>query len=598
MADSSVIDFTPETTGQPKLDILIRSLRPYAETDNESWKNTTAAPGAGEYHKCNLTAIDWDNADVGNVPTATVDFSDPYSSSVGIQHLNDIYADMPDAATRNQFEANIIDYFDTDDAPTNDYDGTTATYVGLEEVPYINEVLVRVRYERADRTITYDLGWGPITILIGYDKTVYVEARAELVNIYGSAFTIPSLKLNLDFQFEWVLGSLTTRNVQFVWNDVNVGGDTHHAVVWKQTSFTQFFAPTEPGNVQGFRVNRARIAAAGADSVTQANLYDFADIGQQSGSIALVRNEDYRMASAEVDDPRLNTSGTGGSDNWDWSAFSAAGATAGSAGAVNGRVSLPTSGATEDTETATDPVDVSTAFILNADPTCLWQLGAIHRARRWQTINLHSANPNQTVGSYGYGDWPLLNQVKLTSDLTTRGRVNVFSTVPEVWKAVVQNVPIGSDYGDPGGGGTPIIEADATSLGTSIAQQNRTRLTSGSTLAWGPGGIAQLAAVSNVSGMDTDATQEELVGKIAGLLTDRHNYFTVLVCARAVKDLGDESEFPPHILNSPDWPPANWVEYATGRWCAVLGEQKILAEVYRDVYTNAFKVTRFKYLEE
>lgn len=100
--------------------------------------------------------------------------------------------------------------------------------------------------------------------------------------------------------------------------------------------------------------------------------------------------------------------------------------------------------------TVTDPAwlgdekekHISTAFIRNAPMKSLWELGAIHRAAAWQTINLKDAlgadgkryglhdakfHGISDAGGipYEYGDGGILNQVKLSPKAYTSGKLNV-----------------------------------------------------------------------------------------------------------------------------------------------------------------------------
>ena len=86
---------------------------------------------------------------------------------------------------------------------------------------------------------------------------------------------------------------------------------------------------------------------------------------------------------------------------------------------------------------------MSTAYIANAPMRSLWELGAIHRGRAWQTINLKWAggiaenspfsyldnkryeNLSDAGISYKQGDAGILDQVKLTSATHSSGKVNV-----------------------------------------------------------------------------------------------------------------------------------------------------------------------------
>ena len=111
-----------------------------------------------------------------------------------------------------------------------------------------------------------------------------------------------------------------------------------------------------------------------------------------------------------------------------------------------------TPGTDFDKENATDPAAagkdnprLSTAFIRNAPMQSLWELGAIHRASAWETINIKGAviSDGSTVRrielsdnkvdvaldaegiDYIDGDGILLDQVKLTSDAYSGGKLDV-----------------------------------------------------------------------------------------------------------------------------------------------------------------------------
>lgn len=107
-----------------------------------------------------------------------------------------------------------------------------------------------------------------------------------------------------------------------------------------------------------------------------------------------------------------------------------------------------------DRENVTDPAYIddgttkrfmSTAYIANAPMRSLWELGAIHRGKAWQTINLKWAGGSAADSTFSYqdnkynnadklsqegisyeqGDGGILDQVKLTSATHSSGKVNV-----------------------------------------------------------------------------------------------------------------------------------------------------------------------------
>lgn len=95
---------------------------------------------------------------------------------------------------------------------------------------------------------------------------------------------------------------------------------------------------------------------------------------------------------------------------------------------------------------------VSTAFIRHGAPTekkmgklfrefgmmSPWELGAIHRGSRWQTLNISRSklyskdeqnfvDPNKNNGGneYKYGDGPILDQIKMTNDIQVLGKIDL-----------------------------------------------------------------------------------------------------------------------------------------------------------------------------
>ncbi|MBR2720352.1 MAG: hypothetical protein IKB74_03355, partial [Lentisphaeria bacterium] len=96
-----------------------------------------------------------------------------------------------------------------------------------------------------------------------------------------------------------------------------------------------------------------------------------------------------------------------------------------------------------DNETVEEPAykgagsHISTAVIRNAPMMSPWEIGFIHRGVKWQTINLknasiHSFDDNgsewgKTAGasSYDGGDGGILEQIKMTDQVRTYGKINV-----------------------------------------------------------------------------------------------------------------------------------------------------------------------------
>ncbi|MBR7103822.1 MAG: hypothetical protein IKC65_02665 [Lentisphaeria bacterium] len=232
-----------------------------------------------------------------------------------------------------------------------------------------------------------------------------------------------------------------------------------------------------------------------------------------------------------------------------------------------------------DQEKVSDPAwpvsgkGMSTAYIRNAPMTSLWELGAIHRATAWETINLKHGlnkegkrvrgNDNYFPGNltspgvpYGSGDGLLLDQVKLTDRVRSHGQldVNMLLTSTGGWdnhifKALYHNIILGHEIGDlyttpvamPASTYRTLKANDVTETvinkmktepaGHPANKPDPKSYTSRVDFIAGPDDPSGTSAAfpANGFGMDTDwdnkpdAQQEELIGKTANLLTAGKN---------------------------------------------------------------------------
>ena len=135
---------------------------------------------------------------------------------------------------------------------------------------------------------------------------------------------------------------------------------------------------------------------------------------------------------------------------------------------------------------------LSTAFIRNAPMRSPWELGLIHRAAPWQTINIKKAcSPSglPAIGpedhdpirakwaaagtSYGGGDGGILNEIKMTDKINSAGKVDLnvlyklsssqVSTLAldqDIVKALFVNVPYNQQIAVNGSYGTPRLFSD------------------------------------------------------------------------------------------------------------------------------------------
>ena len=106
------------------------------------------------------------------------------------------------------------------------------------------------------------------------------------------------------------------------------------------------------------------------------------------------------------------------------------------------------------------------------------------------------------------------------------------------------------------------------------------------------GGVSS-AVDSLLGARGSDALREEAPCKLVGLLNDRISYYTIIVCAKAVQDVGG---LPAGMTAATC--PRDWIEYLAGRYCRPMAEQKVMALVWRDAATNQFRIASFEYLED
>ncbi|MDT8392156.1 MAG: hypothetical protein RRC34_16765 [Lentisphaeria bacterium] len=504
-------------------------------------------------------------------------------------------------ALRNQVIANIIDYGDSDNIPTHDYAGAK-TYCGLEKVPYINEAALSCSY------VVDDLGDADATNDTGV-LTVY--GYVEMINMYGDGLSFNEEEIFLDVTAT-IDGVPTTYNFSAPAKAVAMPANSYHVVsMTPQTT-----------NVP---VPNATTCTVVIDSVNVVfkngtTVYDFSVVSNTSTASFDLTDSTAAYASSETYDPRSNTVPT----MWAWDgggiSGTALGSGTGSLGVFDsgtntftasllanrntfsypdgssplGLTGYTTKGTHYDTEMATDPAaGISTAYIRNAPMQSLWELGAIHRGEPWRTINLLTYNENPATATYVNGDAILLDQCTIGWEKVAYGRLNMNSPLNRAWYPVLRTVNLGAGY-DYANAGAVISDANINTLTNNIKTFTNILVNAVPYGQDSRGKIVAVTSLKNSTGgtQNTNATREEIIGRIAGLLTARSNYFTILATGQSVKDLGAV----PDAIPAADRP-SSWSELAAGKWVDVLAEAKVVAIVYRDAYTNEFKVEEIRYVE-
>ncbi len=232
---------------------------------------------------------------------------------------------------------------------------------------------------------------------------------------------------------------------------------------------------------------------------------------------------------------------------------------------------------------------ISTAVIRNAPMMSPWEIGFIHRACKWQTINLkktassldehlgvHEGAWDDASGtSYSGGDAAILEQIKMTDRIRSYGKINInrlrtgdpnFKDHEEANKAIIKGIFQGIVYGEEplefitssqrdadgkfGSASTSGKEIDGDMADKIVEnflagsrQQYSRRV---SFINWaeddfclGNGFHDNIVAVQ-----DTDAAQEEIIGKTINLFSAEYsspNIIELIVVAQSIRDVdGDQ----------------------------------------------------------
>lgn len=485
-----------------------------------------------------------------------------------------------DTNLKNQIIANLIDYCDSDHFPTTD-DAANPTYVGLEKVPYINEIVIRAKILGNSHT-----------------RRLQLSVYPELLNPYDEALDASLFPCQLEVMVQpSASGGLTGTSAELFTFTINSALSAHE---YRTPSAVR----KDVWGMSNKTITDLKVSLAYARVIKDGKLLDFAfGSGTSTPITTTFTKGTLQYITVQADDPRANLD----EQNWQWDPEWVASPNQ-TLGSTNDFCLPNVGGDGVDAETAADPWDVSTMYIRNGPMKTLWELGAIHRGKKWQTLRLtkYKADATETtgLGDYADGDANILDQVKITAtgsddeNIIVNGRVSVNSYHKQVLQAVLADLPIGCTYADPANAANKITLTEA---GT-IVQSGSSPVdgewlffngaeSNGSPFA-GRGQIANITKLKDGTvytphslAQDNDAAQEEIIGKTAGILTARPNFFTVMVIAQVIRDLPDG------------------VKGGTrGTFDAgvdeIAAEQVMLATLRRDSFTNQFKIIRLEYLEE
>jgi hypothetical protein len=558
-------------------DILDDVIFPHSY-DIEAFHNTEE-----DRHRFNLVSADWDGF---NNNIATSKLAQPASrfragraigpSTGGI----DWFANAADPLVRDRIVANLIDFCDSDDKPTTD-NPSNPTYLGLEKVPFFNEFIFQI--------LVYDDLVTPAN-----DYFLALSAWPELVNMWDTdvgasgvvsvelSLSSPDLPINpYSVTLSWTLASdLTAQSYETLTAEthiiplgpaVSTLRDVHLTVNQARITHTRPLDPPDPDN----------------PSAMETVLWDYARTTRSYTAEVLALLP--RWLNAEVDDPRQNHDTL----DWEWKE----GVVRGTDGATNSVTEPNPPGPHDQEDGATDAWAVSTAYLPNKPITTLWELGAVHRARAWQTINLKAYNedtdPAVGLDTYSLGDANILDQVKTTSRNFCHGNINVNSHHSNVLSGLLVGLSVGDSYDAPAESGTVITLPEARAMiGTSASSAVRTQwlFENGSANVVFPmpsrGGLGRIKTLSNgtVLPQATDMAREEVIGKIAGITTVRPNFFTVILSTQTIRDLPDGVKGGTRGVYDPG------VD-------KVLAIQKVFYHMYRDALSNKYRIIHFEYVD-
>ena len=639
------------------------------------------------FHRFDLTGIDWDNITVNDLETS---LRSSFDSDTGIncppwltnwQSPGDY--SLIDIAKR-QILANLIDYCDSDTNATTDNPGNPS-YLGLERCPYINEVKIKVAGSLIrSGTATSNYQWSFSTVAASstptpnFTNSVYPAIYVEEVDMYGITDQIaaPSTRTR---------AYVDTMRVEYAWG-VNYGTGTDTINVSNTptitisttpyNSYVSSFIDMSQGNLSqlnqsipatgtrlsdsttlGIRVRisnlKIRLASYSVSDATQ-TLYDYVNLPDTPWMTLIPTNtagttrNGYLSIDYQCADPRqnLNTS--------DWKGPStsssyyllvnntlATPSVTSDTGTVFGypstitqtsaknQIFIPNASGNDPEPTATQPWDISTAYIRNAPMQSPWELGFIHRAKAFQTLNLKKYNNTSTGGvidgagggNYANGDANILDQIKMTSATYTRGKININSDNQSVLRALFDNIKLGSNLKtnpDPGFFNSGQVNTSITSTQADSPIAYQLTVNNGSKAGTSTKPFltrAQIADTSRIPCLSiddsklykasdtthypyisrtTDAQQEELIGKFINLTKEETpNLYTVIAVGQVIKDVGGVT------ITDKDGnqTPTTYGKFDIGA-DQILSSQKILAIIKRNPTTNKFYISRMIYLSE
>lgn len=531
--------------------------------------------------------------------------------------------DFPSAnSARNQIIANLITYCKTDTNAITD-SPNAPTYVGLERCPYINEARIQVPISITRTTPPLPPSIYSWTVTIGNPLIAIELVDMHGVTLTGNALPRAIINLNLSYYIGLSGSENLVSTATITDSPLDVGyAPKGYASTPGSTSipgYPYIFNLSLPtSNNLGVKIylNSFTIGLQSRDALPSFSMYDFAYLQTTptpamqaySGNAASYSGSYY--IDYQTRDPRQNLLTT------DWTLASGISSN-GTLDAINSNYPTTFTGSDTDPEpNNTAPWNLSTAYIRKGPMKSPWELGFIHRAKAFQTLNLKKYNANPVFGygfgpsaggdTYSYGDANILDQIKMTANTSTKGKINVNSDNQSVLRTLFDNIKLGSNLKtnpDPGvigsTGTATITPAVASTIADSIRTANGTQ-GSGMTPFFTRASIVN--AIPYLSTTDlglgylrtTDTQQEELIGKFINLTkAESPNNYTIIAVGEAIRDLGGVT------IYTPD---GQTITTIKGQFNPnadeILASQKIMALIQLDPVTKKFTTLRMIYLSD
>ena len=613
------------------------------------------------YHRFDLARSNWNDLDVDSIVTdSAIPFTTAYSEDAvtaipWIKNWKFPGTDTLSDTMSKQIAANLIDYNDSNSVATTDYPtNNPPTYVGLDDSPYINEIEI-------DFSGTLD-GNGNATISAETDLELLYMYNTDLITnpisvnpvitISGS-YSVSYTNISSSFPYPTVSDttSHTFTNVQLTKTE-NVNSQYKTINILLTAIFTSI--GNEPGtivyrSIDDFKITDMKVNLNdGTGTLLDFSyLVDSTSEDDPSNSVMLYYwriNDNFIDARnlvillyniffnpdvpyitltpgssegeytyqnyyhGEINDPRQNLY----ISDWGDTEFSQTDP-GDTLGGKNSNCDPNPGGNSDEENGAVDPWDISTAYIRNEPMKSPWELGFIHRAAAWQTINLKKYNDVDDAGmlsasggnSYINGDANILDQVKMGAERENYGKINLNTDVSDVFKVLFQEIYVGSDVGSADGpgdtsGAVEVDETDANTLKTSVLSVNSTNggsvFYTRSQIVRGIDGVSQLydntLDAVNLA-QTTDAKQEEIIGKFINLTkASQPNLYTIITVGEFIKDIGEIT------VNKKGTSVTTTLGVFDIGGDEILGTCKIMATVQYDPVTGKMTVLRFQFLSE